>query len=327
MNQANLLFLLILAVLASSCGLMQTVAVNTTADVFYDGMDEVFTETSWEGLKKSLPGPLKTVETLAYVDPKNEAILATLVTGHAGQAFAINETEHYFELLRDSGKTEYKDKATLHYSKALSYGFRYLKEKGVTYQEMLKVSLNEKLKLFDYIDDHLSKGNARDKKVAFFTAQAWSGLINLNRKDPLLISQLDLAKGLYDWICHHEPNYVHGSCDLFYGAYEAGRPKTLGGNPKKGKGHFLKAIKAHPDNLLARVLYLQFYVLPYYDESGFKKEKAYLLKAFSKFDQTHRIWDPSKKFPHLDSTSNINLYNSIAKKRFEAIIENEKELF
>src|SRR5690606_29325702 len=138
------------------------------------------------------------------------------------------------------------------------------------------LSLHDALPIFPALLSKKLPSNKRAYEATAFFAQALGGLINMKKDDMVLVAQLPVAKGMFDWVCVEEPNINHGACDLFYGAYEAGRPKMLGGNPEKGKKIFLKAIELNPNNWLARVTYLQYYVIPMFDEDEWAAQKKVL---------------------------------------------------
>ena len=160
-----------------------------------------------------------------------------------------------------------------------------------------------------------------------FTAQSLGSLVNLQKDNISLISQLPIAKGMFDWVCLKEPSINYGTCDIFYAAYEAGRPTMLGGNPQKGKEIFLKAIAKHPHNWLIRTSYMQFYLIPQNDEEGFK-EQMLALKVFHEEFNKFYIYDNQEKLelPWMREEG-LRFYQTLSLKRYELINRFQKQFF
>ena len=89
----------------NACGSLDKIAVNTVASILYDATYESEQENNWEQLKKGLPGNLKLMEGLRYLDPDNTDLLVSLVKGYTGQAFAVNETLYLDDYLADRNGT------------------------------------------------------------------------------------------------------------------------------------------------------------------------------------------------------------------------------
>lgn len=315
------LSILLLSVLFASCSVVQSVGLNTTAGLVEKASSEILTEKDFELFRKAVPGNIKFVEGLYSLDPKNTDLLATLIKGYSGYAFAVYETEALADQYEGEMSSSPADAARRNYSKALAHGLEYLKLKGIPFEE-LRDKTSEDLKVLEYLD---SKLGDKDLEAVLFTANSWGGLINLSKKDPLLVSQLPMVKSLFDWVCSKRPDFHHGVCPIFYGAYEAGRPRMLGGNPEKGREIFLKAIERYPENALIRVAFLQYYVIPLMDEELYTDQKVVLQTFFNKFKKS-LVWRPmTKKDRELKESA--NLYNAVANERFKIIKKYENEFF
>lgn len=192
--------------------------------------------------------------------------------------------------------TSAKEEAIFYYGRALNYGFRYLGLAGITYDELVSAQANidigpenktenksvnksEQDKdqrsnsvsgggVIQLLNKKLHTNSEEDLNAVFFMAQAWAGLINLQRDKPQLLAQLPTAKLLIDWVCTNRPNFFYGSCDIFYGVYESSRPPALGGQPEKGREHFIRAIKNNPQNLFARIAFIQYYLIQMAENGG-----------------------------------------------------------
>ncbi|MGB0454659.1 MAG: TRAP transporter TatT component family protein, partial [Bacteriovoracaceae bacterium] len=215
----------------------------------------------------------------------------------------------------------HRNRAMVHYSKSIHYGEVFLKENDLSLEVLIKSKDPKRLLMDNLDDDEISQ------KIVLFLAQSIAGMVNLNRDQSLYLTALPAAKSMFDWVCELNPGIYGGACPLFYGAYEAGRPKMLGGNPEKGKEIFLKAIEAYPENYLIRVGYLQFYVVPRGDEDEFNAQ-AKIIEEFIAMETKEKYWKPlSKKKEVSEKTSRLNLFNATAIKRFQIMKQNKEEIF
>lgn len=319
-------FLLFFALLFSltGCGSVQKLAVGTTAGLLYDASYEMESEPNWEHLKNGIGPNLKMIEGLYSLSPEDDDLLVALVKGYTAYAFAIFETEALADQMAGKSDSAATRQAQHFYSRAIQYGIKYFEEEGFSWDDLVRATRED-----DGVPGLLARKlptNKRALEAAVFFGQAVGGLINLKKDDMVLVAQLPVAKGMFDWACKEDPNINHGACDIFYGAYEAGRPKMLGGNPEKGKEIFLKAISNNPHNWLARVAYLQYYVLPMFDEDEWAGQKKALDEA-QKIYRDELVWRPDRaKHPALEDES-YRAFQAIALKRWEIIRKHEKDLF
>lgn len=327
MRKTTILSLLFSTFLFTSCGnFMTKMAVGTTASLLAKASYEMETESNWQNLEKGMIANLKTVEALVYLKPDDKELLVTLTKGYAGYAFTVNETLYLYDQFEEKEKSFNKDQLIFNYSRAFRYGLRFLKENGIEFQNLVDAMKTEGAleKLFDkeLSDDTL------DLEGVLYTGQSLGGMINYQKTNMKMVTLLPMAKGMFDWVCKKRPDIGHGICDLFYGAYESGRPRMMGGNPKLGKKRFLNMIKKYPNNWLARLAYVQYYLIPQYDEEGYKLQKPYLEKALELHNKEMK-WLPGDPIATSEvfSIKRIRLYQAISVERYKIIKKYEKEIF
>lgn len=301
----------------SGCSL-QKLALRSSTPIFENSSNALVKEGNWNYFSQATPGNLKLLELLWDQDKDNTRLQGILVKGYAGYAFAVPETLYFEDVLTDKEESEAKKEAIYFHTKALDLGVSYLEKKGIKKEELLSSDESLLVKKLNKLDE--------DDFVALaYLGQAWGSLINLQKDNVALVSQVPKVKLLFDRVCREKPDFENNMCDLFYAQYEASRPKMLGGNPEKGKALFLEAIKKSPYNQLIKLNYLQYVVLPGFDEEAYE-EMAKVLKAeFKDFDNLGRE-TLSNLSPYKDHVE-LNLYNGIAKKRFEIIEKNKKNIF
>ncbi|MBT3235107.1 MAG: hypothetical protein HN353_04090 [Bdellovibrionales bacterium] len=320
---------ILLFTLFSSCSSIDRMAVDMTAGLLYRGSAELETEINWNDFKQGAPANLKLLEGLLYLAPDNTTLLASLSKGYAGLAFAVDETLHWRELYADSGVKTHLKQAVAHYSKSVKYGLHYLALHNVSYQ-LLSSQAKIEQGIGKLLDQQLDGQQEEDRVAVLFTAQSLGGLISLQKSNYQLIAQLSVVKQMFDWVCSKDSNIGFGACDIFYGAYWAARPKMMGGDPKLAREIFLKLIKRWPDNWLVRVAFIQYYLVPMMDESGYLQQKQFLEQALR---TAHAKWGwlPSARLVTAKGPKGhnprLNIYRAIALKRFLIVKQFEKDLF
>lgn len=313
------LWALFLAVLFASCSSLKRAAVGTTASLLYEATPAVEAESDFDLFKESVLANIKVMEGLLSVSPNDEDLLAALTKAYAGYGFGVYETMDLEDAIKDRRDRPWKERAMLFYSRAIFYGERYLQINDVTFKGLLSNLRDSKGQ--EYLNHALAEKEKRDREVALFTAQSLAGLINYQRDSMVMVGQLPIAKALFDWGCHYDSSINYGACDLFYGAYYAGRPKMLGGDAKKGREYFEAAVTKYPDNYLIDAAFLQYYAMPMLDEEIYQKIKVKVMKAAGEFNQM-KYWSPMGEEK---SSKPYALYQAIGLKRALTIIKLEKD--
>lgn len=320
----SLLLSLFTLTLLSSCGSVQQIAVGTTGSLMYDATRGLETEGNWQNFKQGAIANLMLIDGLLYLKPNDEELLVTAIKGYTGYAFAINETEYLEDYFAEKDTSSHSDQAIFNYAKAFSYGQRFLKNEGLSWEDIVK-SQNKEGGVERQLNNHLSN-NLKNYEAILFTAQALGGMINLQKTDMTLVAYLPIVKGMFDWVCSKEPSINFGTCQIFYGTYEAARPKMLGGNPEKGKEIFEKLIKDQPNNWLARVAFMQFYIIPMSEEDDYKTQQFFMETALRKHNK-ELIGKPNRKLDNAFNEPRLRLYQSLAVKRYETIKKYQEDLF
>lgn len=310
--RGRLVLCLVCLLLLIGCSINK-MAVRQTAAILEQASIEMETEKNWNLFKDALPANIKMIEGMLSIDPQNEKLLLGLIKAYSAYGFGVNETLLLEDKLVDVDDSIHRQQAISNYTKALTYGFRYLSKLGISFEAITEQQDNNVIKKL--INEKV--GNDRDLEAVFFTAQAWGSLINLQRTNISLFAQLNSVKNIMDAVCERKPEINFGFCYLFNGAYEVGRPKMLGGNPEKGKIIFEQYNASHSENLLSRVFFLEYYVIPNQDKELFEK-------VMNELDGKVIDFKNSMNYGHYVayrevSNDRINIFNAIAVKRFEII--------
>ena len=311
--------LIMLALGLIGCSSIQKTALRGASPLFVEGAEKLVLERNWDFFKDSSPGNLKFLEMLYLQDTDNLRLLSTLVKSYAGYAYAVPETLAFGDELAGIEGSLHKQNAISLYTRSFDYGLDYLHKKGIQRDDLLTKDEAELNKMLD------QKMGRSDFTAILFLAQSWASLINLQKDNVALVGHVPKVKVLFDWVCKQDHEIEHGVCDIFEAQYEASRPRMLGGSPEKAKELYRKAINKYPRHLLIRLSYIQFSVLPAFEQSTYEIESKALVEEFTKWENLNR--DNLEDNSEYKAVEHLNLYNAIARKRFELIELNKKKIF
>lgn len=321
----KILKLIICVPLLISCSLIDQFAVRRSAKLIHRASVGIEGELDWHKFKNSTLSHIGILESLLYLDPKNEDLLKSLVKAYSAYAFIVDETEYMRVRFLDNEKIESKNKILYRYSRGVEYAFKLFELKGVSYRK-----IGDHLRFHNTLDLILNstfdREDEQDLQTVFFFAQALGGLINYQRDNVRMIGQISIVKNLFDWVCSIDPDINFGSCDLFYAVLQANRPSILGGRPGESHSSFLKIIKKWPRNLLARVLYMQYVLIPHGQEKFYKEQRDHLIEE-KKDIEREKNWTPVFVSKKRGGDVRLNLYRSVAMERLNIMIEMKDRLF
>lgn len=303
----------------TGCSTFQKIAVRSSAPLFQASSERMTQERSWEFLKESTPSNLKLIEMLYLQDKDNLPLLGLLVKGYFGYSYAVPETLALDDELSGVENSHWKKEAILLHTRALDYGLEYFQKKDITRNDLLSLDESELKKKLD------KKLKKEDQQAALYFAQAWGSLINLQKDNVALVSQVPKVKALFDWVCGKDSSIEHGVCDIFYAQYEASRPRMLGGNPEKAAELYKAAIEKHPLHLLIRLGRIQYLILPAFEKDQYEKEAHVLQAEFQKWEDVNR--DTLEDKSEYKVVEDLNLFNAVAKKRFDIIQKHKSKIF
>lgn len=314
--RAAYLFLILTCI---SCS-FNKLAVDQLAQTLDKSSVEIQKESSWDHFHRSIPGSLQVTQSLLLESPDNKTLLALLTKGFAAYGYIVADTLHLRNRLLEREESASLEAAVHNFSKSLQFGFRYLKQQGLSLQGLQKAAKANKSQ--SYISEHLDSSNRHDLESAFYTGTAWLMMANVKRDHAELLSQITYANELITWVCSKKPNFERGLCPSLQAVYHLARPKMFGGKPELAKNILLKSMKRYKENLLIPVIYMEWYLIP------FEKKKEYLklsskLKSFFEAQES-QFFIPGKASNR--HNSKLNLYNAMAAKRLRILNGLAKEL-
>ena len=320
----NIVLVLILMGLSSSCSMIRKTAIGQTGQIIYNASFEQQVENDWDMFSTTLDSNIKLMESFLSQDKENQDLIISLLKAYVAKGFAIEETYYLEDKLQDIDKEESRHYARAHfsYSRALNYGLRYL-QVNVISRNILTKNISTLEKITSSLDANLSK-DRRDIESVVYLAQALGGLVNLQKDNMRVISYAPVLKTLFDWSCSRDEKIGLGVCDIFYATYDSSRPRMLGGNPAMGKEKFLQAIIKWPTNWLVRSSLVQYHSIPMLEGSEYRKQKLFFNKVSREFYES-QLWKGGDMKE--DKLNYTNIFNMIALKRMAIFEKYEKEIF
>jgi len=304
-----------------SCSLVNRFALRTTASVINSGSDEILTEGNWENFKMGAPANLKLLEGLWYSDQGNKKLLTLLIKGYSAYAFGVSETEITTDFALDELDSEKTSQSVLFYEKAVFYGEKYLSASGIKLEDFWKVSFPTELA--DKFDSTFSK---KDYVALLYLGQAIGSSINLQRSNIVKMSFMNHSFKLIEWVCSKAPEIEHNSCQLFRAVLTASMPSVMGGSQPRARTQFKKMMKEMPYNLLVHLGFIQYHIIPMLEEDEYKAEMGKLEDKLASWFSL-QLGTKNTKNKLYQEHREFNLFNAIAKKRFEEIRKVEKDIF
>lgn len=118
----------------------------------------------------------------------------------------------------------------------------------------------------------LNSLNKKDVKYVFWAANAWIMWIISNLDDMMALLELAEVKEIIGRIKNIDGSFYYGAPYLFYGVYYSAFPEDFGGDLKKAKDEFNKALSLSKEEFLTtKLFYALFYLKAIKDKNSFIK--------------------------------------------------------
>jgi len=224
--------------LAGGCSI-DKMAADGMVPVLRRTDDEFERSKTPKAARQAGPGLLFTLDGLVETSPKNPELLELAAQMHATFAFAFIEDED-------------EDWAKELYAKARGYARRALEVRDADLLKAVESPLDQNPKLAPI--------DREDVAPLFWLAFSWGSLINLDRSNEKLISQLGQVDRAMQAVLEKDETFFNGGPHLYFAMRYASLGESLGGNPKKALEHF-EAVDRLTQNrhLMAKVLRAKTY--------------------------------------------------------------------
>lgn len=270
----------------SGCSLNKII-VNYFSDFAEDGINVLYKEDDLVLAEEFLTSNLKMIEIMISKDPGNRKLNLIAAQGFGAYAFGFVEDSDP----KRAGKI---------YERAINYSFSALPEKLGFDEKILPSDLEKLLQLY-----------TKDEVPAlFWLGYNWGLYILQNLDDPKVLVNLSKVEMIMSRVLELDEEYNFAGAHLFYGVYYSARPPILGGNPEKGREHFLRNLEIVGNKfLLTKYFYARYYAFQVQDKALFDQ----LLDEIIETD--------IEKYP------DVKLMNAIAKKKARILKQNENKFF
>lgn len=270
-------------------GCVQTIAVSTVGSIVDDGFGTFTEESDLAFAEQALPGNLKLLEVMLRSDPENRRLLRLVSEGYNSYALAY---------LEETDPVRARD----FYLRGRDFALRILRE-----DEEFSRALDGPLDAFQAA---LDRRGAEDVPAIFWAAFGWGSYIYLSLTDPNALVELPKAEAMMQFVSRVDSSYYFGGADLFLGTLYGSRPKILGGNLEKARGHFERALRTNRGEfLMTYVYYARSVAVQSLDESLFDE-------LLGKVDAASP-----------DVLPKARLANMVAKKKAQLLHSRKQDLF
>lgn len=230
----------VLVLLASGCSIEKLAADNATG-LLAIVRDDFQRETVPRYAREAGPALLAQINGFAAASPRNPELRLLQAEMNATFAFAFLEAED-------------PEWATAHYRKAQRAALAALREENEALAEALPSAA------LDELTAMLAEVGEDAVPALFWWGFARGAEVNLHRDDPQQILDLDRVDRVLERVLALDENYYYGGPHLFFAIRYTLLPKTLGGDPERGREHFAAVDRITGGrHLLAQVLRAEYY--------------------------------------------------------------------
>lgn len=260
------------AALLAGCSL-QRMALDQTAGILKETMPAFERDWDFELVADALPANIKMLEGFLRAGPDNRTLV--LLTAQAYTSYALVVLEDRMEQAEDMSpaQTRLALRARTMYLRGHRYGLRLLDLRHPGMAEAAKRGVKA-------LEPFLERCDAEDVPGLFWAGMPLAGAINVSRDDVTMIARMPAAKALIARQLELDETYYHAGGHMIFGALYGSVGKMLGGDPKKARQHFDKALKMTKRRfLLVQAMYARTLAVQLQDEALFKKLCDEVLRA------------------------------------------------
>ncbi|HKP60554.1 MAG TPA: TRAP transporter TatT component family protein [Polyangiales bacterium] len=224
---------------ASSAGCLNELAVDTTAGIMAEAEGSTRAYFDWESAGYAAPSGIMQLEGLHMVSPKNERLALTLAKAYMAYAYGWVMDEYELADARadfDTAK-HHQLRAYWMYSRARDIVLKVASERDPGLPALLT---KEPKTLEAHLKEHW-RDREDDLPVLFWLMMTWSSSVN-NSPDIDSLIDMPMIRTLAARIAELDAGYEDAGALVFMGGFECSMPPEFGGNPKKGKEYFERAL-------------------------------------------------------------------------------------
>lgn len=127
-------------------------------------------------------------------------------------------------------------------------------------------------KKYKELENKIANIHKDDVDTLYRLGTAWVSWLQVNTDDWNAMAQIAQIKLIMQTVVVHSENIDNANVHVYLGVLNSLIPSSLGGKPEVGKMHFESAIRiSNASNLMAKVLYAEYYARLMFDEKLHKK--------------------------------------------------------
>ena len=268
---------------------MGQMVARTAVPVLDGSVDALNRETDLELAKAAMPANMKLIEGLIHEDRRNLKLREYAAQGFYGYAFGFVEDDD-------------RERASSLYRRCLEHALEALRITGLKVDPM-RVRQEE-------LEQALTKLDSSAVGSLFWAGSCWAKWIDMNRDEPLRVSEMGKAAALMNRVLELDDTYYHAGPHVFFGVYYGSRPPMLGGDYAKAERHFAEARRITDGRVfIVDVLDAQYLARQRLDEKSFREKLTGVLRRSA------------------DLYPELALINKIAQRKAKALLAKQEEWF
>ncbi|MBW2731385.1 MAG: hypothetical protein JRH20_03270 [Deltaproteobacteria bacterium] len=234
-------FLLSLTFICSACSLRQ-ITVDQTAQVFKHGAAAMDKEWDYELAATSFAPTIKTLETFLYSSPQNPVLLKLLARLYSGYGMVVLEDQlermaaSSDDLDANPAVEQLRLRAKEMHLRAHRYGLRLLETHETGAKETFK-------KGREALEKFLASCDEDDVEGLFWAAAPLSMAINVDREDVALMGNIAKIKAILERVVALNEGFYFANAHVILGSLYGSVGPMLGGDAKRAREHFERALK------------------------------------------------------------------------------------
>lgn len=291
---------------APGCGLVNNVAADATADFLSEAGQSARGYFDYETAGIAAANGLVQLEGLHHVTPEHERLMLSMVQAYIAYGFGWVMDQQ--EAAQIEGRYDEADRqqarAYWMYARARDLMLGLLRKREPGIDEALK---HDPEQLRAFLREHFSDRKT-DTELVFWTAISWGSAIT-NAPSLDAIVDLPMVKVLALHSIELDEGYENAGALALLGGIEASVPQQLGGDWKKGRAYFERALSlTHRRNHLHHINFARIYAVNAQDRPLFEALMREVLDA-------------------RDLGDDVRLSNKVARRRAQRYVQHLDDLF
>jgi len=255
-------------------------AIDQTAEVLKAALPAFEREWDLELVAQAMPANIKMMEGLLVSSPDSQPLLFVLAKAYS--AYALVVLEDRYELARDAAGIDADDSKLVQrlrlrlremYLRGHRYGLRAMDRRRPGFARAFAKGREPLAKA-------LTRCTEADVPALFWATMPLGSAINVGRDDVQLIAEIPKVRKTMERLVELDETYYNGGPHLVLGSLFGGVGPMLGGNPKRARQHFERALKLTKRRfLLVQEMYARTLAVQLQDAKLFRRLLAEVQKA------------------------------------------------